>query len=581
MEKYQEVALRLIEGDKMNQEMFSAMDRMYNMEWDLPAELQNMEGVRKEVTSDPHDSVRAGTRVLAAVKPRIKIAPTHDNQETKNETDKLERFIAWHLENANRRRGNNIADIVRHAILYARSAAQVVYMDSQESAQGYLTEERRKKAAKRFGPFAVIVRDPRNVFAEFSDWGLERVVHRSIMRSHEVVDFWGKNAKKLKSKLKEDLQYCTVYDYTTHDRRVVWCYPQDKRTNYTKPDGEAIVLLDEKVTTEFIPWVVRDTGRELVPMLYSIYKTDQWDSQNLLETITSTEVIKLAAAPRDLVRSPDPESVTTDEVEGRVELMPDEDYQRLNPYGLDEKLVIMADRLHTRMARSTIPDIVQSGTVPQGVEAFSAINLMQESGIKALTPYKELAEEVIAGIARLMFEWMDHEGHALTAYPTQANGLGEVLTVGRNDFDPEKLYIDVDLTADVPTDRMARINAATMLVERLRGSYRGALESVGITDPGAEADQHYIERQREDEYAIGVEIERQKALTSIEMQAQQQMMQQQTQQPQPGQEPSPSMQQADPLGNNPALGGRPPAELDPAVNRISQLLNNGTQVGGQ
>jgi hypothetical protein len=590
---YQAIAARLIEGDKTNQLMFSEMDAMFNMEWKLPGALSGVEGIRKEVTSDPHDSVRAGTRVLASVRPNISISPTHDNPETKQETDKLERFIGWHLQNANRRRGNNIADIVQHAILYARSAAQVVYLESQDSAMGFFGDDkRRKKAAERYGPFAIIVRDPRNVFPEYSDWGLERVVHRSIMRTHEVIDFWGDHAKKIKKELGKDesLQYCTVFDYQDYDRRHIWCVLQGKNTKYAEPGQGGIVLLDEPTKTDFLPWVVKDTGKQLVPMLYSIYKTGQWDSQNIYETITSTDIIRYAAAARDLVRSPDPEGVTTSEVDGRVELSPDEEYERLEPYGIDDKLVFAADRLHNRMARSTIPDIVQSGTVPPGVDAFSAINLMQESGLKALTPYKTLAEDVLAGVVHLMFEWMDHEGETLTAYPTQSNGLGEVIRVGRNDFDPARLYVKVELTPDVPTDRMARINAAVMMVERLHVSLRHALEAVGITDPGAEMDQHYIERKREDDYMTAVEIERNRAATMVELEAQQvaeQMAAQQQQPPQQlGQEPAqpngqiPSLQQGGGLGFNPALGGQPPAPLDPSRNRITQVTD-GTQIGGQ
>ena len=56
----------------------------------------------------------------------------------------------------------------------------------------------------------------------------------------------------------------------------------------------------------FFPWVTRTGGTTLspnpptsvFPLLYSVYQSGQWDTQNILETLLTSEVIAYAAAPR-------------------------------------------------------------------------------------------------------------------------------------------------------------------------------------------------------------------------------------------------------------------------------------------
>jgi hypothetical protein len=59
-------------------------------------------------------------------------------------------------------------------------------------------------------------------------------------------------------------------------------------------------------------------------------------------------------------------------------------------------------------------------------------------------------------------------------------GRGESIRVDAKDL--RDLVVDVELTADVPTDRMARINAASMAVRDLGYSRERALEQIGETD---------------------------------------------------------------------------------------------------
>ncbi|KAA3643421.1 MAG: hypothetical protein DWQ07_23190 [Chloroflexi bacterium] len=537
---YQGLANEMVQADRGRDAMLRAMDDMWHNRWSLPKGISNLRWVHKVVSTDPHDALRAGTRVLSSVEPRIKLQPLAPNEATREKTDGIERALGWHFRNASRRRRANVLrDVVLSTLLYDEVVAQVVYLPEQiEAMKAFKGDTRRLEAARRYGPFSILVRNPRQVHVRYSDWMPESVLLKKVMRVGEVVDFWGTKARGLKNKLKEqgskgvggkkDWEYCTVYDYMDLDVRVVWAVPHAGGSMVSDPLGDAegtggVQILREKHDLGFLPWVAKVGGTTLedeaafqrMPLLASIYQSGQWDTQNIVDTLMASEVIAYAAAPRLKVSGP------TDQVEvdygepGRPAYVPPgHELSAMTPPGLDQSLAVLAERIGSRMAKSTVPRVLQSGDFPSGT-AFSTLNLATQSGIKSLAPYKELAEEALVDVFTQMLYWVKYANEPVLAFGKKRDDPGSQYTIYPKDIDLESVYMEVELTADVPTDRMARINAASMAVRDLNYSKSRALEQVGESDPG-----FIMEQAREetlDEVDLEIEKQRKLALGKLEI----------------------------------------------------------------
>jgi hypothetical protein len=209
----------------------------------------------------------------------------------------------------------------------------------------------------------------------------------------------------------------------------------------------------------------------------------------------------------------------TDEVEvdygepGRVAYVPPgHNLSQLSPPGMDISLATIADRVGEQIGKSTVPRVLQTGDFPAGT-AFASLNLATQSGIKSLTPYKELAEEALADVMMQMLYWVDHTGEPLKAFSPGRKGAGDQFTLLPDSARVEDIAVEVELTADVPTDRMARINAASMAVRELGYSRARALEQIGESDPDM-----IVEEAREEELArVDLEIEKQKRMVMGQM----------------------------------------------------------------
>ena len=529
---YQSLAQEMVRSDVERDRMLSAMDDMWHNRWSLPSSIADLRWIHKVVSTDPHDALRAGARVLSAVEPRIKLHPLGPNEETRANADKIERALAWHFRSASRRRRASVLrDVVLSALLYDEVVAQVVYLPHQiEAVQAFRGDDRRLKAAQRYGPFAIIVRNPRHVHVRYSDWMPEAVLLKKVMLAEEAVDFWGSKARKLKASLnrKENahLDHVTLYDYMDLDTRVVWAAPQEGGASISDANAAGgIPILQENHDLGFLPWVAKvggttledEGGRQRIPLLYSVYQAGQWDTQNIVETLMASEVIAYAAAPRLKIEGP------TDQVEvdygepGRPAFVPPgHDLSALAPPLFDQSLAVIADRIGARIGKSTVPRVLQSGDFPAGT-AFATLNLATQSGIKALTPYKELAEQALAEMFTQMLNWVHYRGEPLIAYGKGREDGGKHYVIKPTDFDINNVYIDVELTADVPSDRMARINASALAVRELGYSRARALEQIGESDPDV-----IMRQAREEELEqVELEIEKQMRLAEGQFEARQ------------------------------------------------------------
>ena len=533
---FQSLAEKMIAADAQRDHMLRAMDDMWHNRWALPPNVAGLKWIHKVVSSDPHDAIRAGARVLSSVAPRLTVQPLGAGEDNRAQAEQIERALAWNFRNASRRRQASVLrDVVLSALLYDEVVAQVIYLPKQLEAQKQFQVERlRVYAAGRFGPFAIIVRNPQQVHVSYSDWMPEAVLMKKVVTVQEALDFWGKKATLLekqsgrlprrgKASARNDgaMAYCTIYDYMDLEQRAVWAVPQIDSSSLAAPVGSAeagaVEILREEHGLGFLPWAAKvggttlaEGGQQRIPLLYSIFTSGQWDTQNIVETLLASEVIAYAAAPRLKVEGPS-DAVEVDYGEpGRPAYVPPgHTLSSMAPPGMDQGLAAIAQRVAERIGKSTVPRVLQTGEFPPGT-AFATLNLATQSGIKALAPYKELAEEALAEVFTLMLNWLQHSGQPLEAVDGR-RGHGQRLSIDAADL--AGLVVDVELTADVPTDRMARINAASMAVRDLGYSRERALEQIGETDARA------VMRQAAAEHleAVDLEIEKQRRFASAKI----------------------------------------------------------------
>jgi hypothetical protein len=524
---YQWIADEMVRQDEEKNQMQAAMEDMWQGRWKLPEEIADLRWMHKVVSTDPHDALRAGVRVLSTVAPRIKVHPTTTGPDCKAQADLVERALSWLFHQANRRRQASVlSDIVLSSLLYDEVVAQVVYLPHQiravAAAGGDTT---RLKAAHRGGAFALLIRNPRQVHVRCSDWMAEAVVLRRVMPAADLISFWGRQANRVSAALAEDrkgeLRYATVYDYMDLEHRVVWAYLHEDPsavlpaagldTRSPKSDHLPYQIVRQAHGLGFLPWVAKVGGTTLaqtpahqrIPLLYSVYQSGQWETQNILETLLTSEVIAYAAAPRLKVEGPT-NNVEVDYGEpGRAAYVPPgHELTTLRPPGMDESLAAIADRVGQRIDKSTIPRVLQTADFPPGA-AFATLNLATQSGLKSLNPYKALAEQALAEIFSQMLDWIALDGRPVAAYSRGRGRAGEQIVLDPHSFDPQELTLEVELTADIPTDKVARIGAAAQAVRELGYSRARALEYVGESDPTVILE----ERRQEEREALAHQIE--------------------------------------------------------------------------
>ncbi len=604
---YTRIAKKMVGDNKARNDMFAYVEEAEYGNYDLPDEMSALPWIHKVVSSDPHDAIRTGTRVLSSVQPRIKVHPLLGDPTNKKRADEIEQMLSWWYAGASKRgRATVTRDLVKSALRYDEICAQVVYLPHQEKVlKGMGGSDKRLKYAKRKGPFAIVVHNPKQVYSTFSTWGLESVLLVKHQPVHEVLAFWGSKVDKLKAYYEsgaDEFNYVTVYDYTTLDVRVVWCVPGSGSTflidDLERTGGGGIEIMMEENELYFIPWVVQVGGTNLeekpeharIPLLYSIYRTKQWETQNIVETLFISEAIALAAAPRSEKSGPNPDDgVRLDygDPGGSVEVAPGHGYKPLAPPPIDQNLMVIADRTQGRIEKSTVAGVLQGGG---GGTSGLAMNLQTQNALGSLKPYKETAEKALADIYTQMLWWIAAGDEPVPAYGTGDNA-GVQLSIEPTEIAVDAIYIDVELTADAPTDRMQRINGAAIAVAQLGLSREKGLADIGVTRPSEVLRQATFEKL----YDAQIQGELVKIQAAAEMQIQEMQMQmeqarqqaaQQQAQPQvqqfqgqgqgqaplqaaPGVAP-PGLEQLGGQGMNPAMGGNPAQMFAPEATREGQ-----------
>jgi len=581
--KLADMANEMVLDDRDRDLMFQKGDQIVRCEWTLPAPLDKLDHVRKVVVTDGLDAVMSGTRTLSSLEPGISLQVIGEDQAAKDKANSIEKSLRWHLMNASkRRRASIVRDVVMSALKYDEVCAQVLFLPDQiKQMEGLEKDTKRLKVAKRFGPYSVILHNPRLVHTRYSNLMPEAVLLGAVYRIDEVIDMWGKKAKKLVEAKGDKMKYVTLYDYIDLNERAVWAFPSTDAIFVNANEGKSVMILEpQEHDLPFLPWACRVGGTTLeassqhqrIPILYSVIQSGQFDTQNVMETILVSEAIAYGAAPRLHIQGPNADAVEVDygDPNKPIETNAFTNVTALAPPQIDSGLMALSERISQAMGKSTVSRILQGAEIPAGT-AYATLNLATLTAIGALKPYKELAELAVADILTLMMLWVEHTGETVTAYGGKE---GKAYEIAPSDVKPESLYITVELKPDVPSDRQQRINGASMAVERLGMSKEEALEEIGITDPQGSMRKAMFEKF--------FDYQLQKFITQDQMQMQvmaQQAMQQMAQlqqQPNPG--TPPGMPGVEGQGVNPEQGGMPPAGFMPGATREAQT---GQAMGGE
>jgi hypothetical protein len=539
----------LVAGYKDRQDLFNKTDQAIHADWHLPEQLVKTGWVFKQVEIIFRQVVAAAQRILADSRPRITLVPSKTTQPMLNRVDAQEKALEWLLSAASRRREATIVeDIVESAIKYSEVTHEVVFMKEQiKNVKAAGGNPNRYQAMERRGPFAIVTHHPGSVFPRYSDMGVEEVASEEIVDPHDVVDLYGDAARQVRDYLQEhqgQLVQCTLRTYHSYDYKAVWVRMGPPTSGGGQPGvagqhvlpipsagGEVFEIAREKWQWPFLPWVARLGGSSLETrsdfkrrtLLSDAVYTNSFDTLSRVKSLRFSEMVRYAGAEKQVFKSPnrlEPDS-SSQSAAPRVHIEEDEDLATLQPPLPDPGMGLLYQELRGEVQKSTLSEVLFGGNVPVGA-AFATINLVTHSAMAVLKEPRRLSQYAIADTLELMLLWAHYTKTNLVGYGKDESGKRQEYLIKWKDIDPANLYIEVDLTADVPTDRQARMLAATQGVTAGILSRARAREEVGIHN--ASEEEEAILRERIVDTLQSIDLQNEQFMGSLE--AQQKMRQQ-------------------------------------------------------
>lgn len=487
----------IVVNDRVRNGHFSRIDQMVELDYNLPKAMSDMKWMRKIVSTDPLSAITTGRRTLATVEPTVFLQPLNDKVITKRMANTTEQILLWQYKQAGKRAKKDITgDIVESALRYDMTAVQVIPLAWQlkSNMKSGAISKARYDAAKNYGDHMVLVENPKDVHPRWSPLGLESVLVTKVMRAKDVCRFYGELANELWEEIKDETQemYVTLFDYWDWDARIVYVSSPRTGMSQAEPSEKKYVFIEEDMDLPFIPWSIEEGGTSLSnsedhgfrPILGAVAHTNMWETQNIARSLAFAEAIAYSAAPRGIIYSYADDTIKIDygDINKPIILKPGEEYKPLTPPAIDESLLHVFDRTGADIDKLTGIKNLANLDPPSGT-AFATVNAVIKAATSALDPAKELAEATIAGVMALMLKWAAHTGEALIGFSNEEEQVGKRLERRAKHIEPSQIFINVELSAHVPTDRLQRINAASMLNKELNFSKTDAYRELDVANP--------------------------------------------------------------------------------------------------
>lgn len=595
LEYYRKYAKLLVDKDVDRDRDYIKYDKQYHCDWSLPADLAAITWVRKSTNTEIHDAINAGTRTLSALEPKITFQPYVANEKNKERANQVERVLAWQLWCANRRRQAPIQrDFMKSAMLYDEICAQVIDIEWQiKQAEAIGLSVNWLKAAKRYSRFMVNTYNPRFVHTRYSNVMPEVVLLAHIKSAADVVSEFGEKAKSLFALARDDseIKHVALFDLWDLETRVVWAVEAPHGVmdgnSFDSKSGLYVIQEPEEHGLPFLPWVCRVGGstmeveeeRKRHPIGYSTLKSGQWETLNILLSLSDSKTIAMHGQATIAEEGPMPATSTNvdyDDPMMPMKVTPGNTVKQLSPAQIDPKVFDMKNDYRSQIRKSTVAGVLQNPETTPG-EAFASINLRTQIATGALIPYKELAEYSLADVLERFMLWVHYTDKPLTGFGREGKYNGEEYVINADEIDPESLYLKVQLMPDTPTDKIGKINAASIAVQTLGMSKEFGLEEIGITDPQQEMEKAKFEElvqfetdlYKQEKMAM-MQMQIQQMQMEMQMMAQQQTQQQAMLQNSQGMMGPQGVPGAEGQGFNPAAGGMPPAQMMPEATREMQ-----------
>ena len=526
--------------EKQNSErddMFDALDEYRHGEWELDEELLEIDWIHESRDPIFAQQSKSAKHIIADVDPSISLLPYSPGGDGTDIADRHEKGLRWLLDSASRRRKATIVDDVSASSLnYAEVTAQVVYIPQQiKDVKAAGGNAKRYEAMLRRGPFAVIIHNPRTVYARYSDMGAEEVVLITEDDPHNVIDLWGTKADGLKKKMTDDKdafpETVTLKDYTSYDHRAVW----------VEMGGELIEIERDEWPWPFLPWVARIGGTGLEekgqfqrePFLGTVYHFDLFDDINRVRSLRFSDMIRTAAKADDVFesdtrKSPDIDASTGDLV---THITTDESLTPRPSRTPDPSMSSLYAELRGDVQKSTLSEMLLGAEVPTGA-AYASINLVTESALKVLRSAISLAENSVADVLELMLLYIHYDNSEVISYGTGKSDRGDIYLITGSEIVPKNLYISLKLEADLPTDYQARTVTARAQIDASINSRQNAMEDIGIKNATEVMEE--IAGERLEETMMRITMQNIEFTESMELQEQmrQELMQQMLSDPQ-------------------------------------------------
>lgn len=593
---YLELVQEFAKRDANLRIMQRAMDRMAQLDYNLPDRLRKLAWMRTYRTTAPFDALRGATRAMSELDEILTIDPvtvyrqlgdqTADSQRARQKADGWEKALTWQMSRSAKRRTSFRSDIVRSALLYDEVCVQSIYLPYQKKlAKEGKAMAGRWDAALAQGPFVHTIHNPQTVHTNYSDLQLEEVASVTVRSPVEIVRLWGAAAGEVQSAMDADkapASYLLV-DFTDRESRCVFVVEGDDESalDGLRDDSAGLIsiLAPEDVMiggskAKFMSWSCQRGGTELAsepenqrfPLLYPIWKSELWTAANISGSIMESKALAQMANPNVVVSGPNSTSVQPDYTTpgGRYDAPPGTTVTKLPKDGLDPADREMLDRHISEIGRATVASVLITGERQTG-ETYSSYQLRVQNAVGSLAPYRLVAEAAYNDIYTTELLWLEATGDDLSGYGPQTRGrvVAGSYKIISTDIDPDAIYLNTRLRISKPVDRLQDVQAAIQMQRELKITARRALEEIGVTDPDAELEEYEREQFRwatlagvtkriTAEYDGQIDqMAQQKAQQMIQQMQQQAAQQQQAQQAQQAQ-----AQQGPPGMGGP--GGMPP-----------------------
>lgn len=505
--------------------MFDEIDQAINGDWDLPAELEKVSWAMRAPEPSFAITVDAAIRLISDNEPDISIVPTSADKMAI--VDAHEKAIRWMLANASKRRNQHImGELTASAVKYGEVCAEVIFLPEQikgvKAAGGNVT---RWEAMERHGPFSINVFHPKSVYPRYSALGFEEVYMTRQDNPHAIVDLWGAKADAVKERMGADVANggkspeTVVYNvYMSYERHSVW-------VEWGENGGDAIEIHNDKWPWPFLPWACRMGGsnledqsdRQRSPLLKTMYQFDMYDLMSRVRSLRYSDMLRTAAAPRKVWQASgetEAPSIVSEAGEEYERIGEGEKIIHHPPTTPDPSMATLHSELKTEHQRATLSDLLLGGEVPSEA-AFASINLVTHSALAAIKPTQDVIRGAIADIAEIMLLWIHYAQASVTGYEKTETGEYVETLVHWEDVDPKNLYITVDITADLPSDRQGRVIAAQALMQSGLYSVEAAMNDVGVKDATKMREDVVMDRMLQN--MLEIDLKNEQFLSDIQM----------------------------------------------------------------